>query len=92
LVLVGFLEFYLSINETFAFPCTDGVVSWLYHQVVRWIDLINADTLCVLGLIPGRGKIFFFFSEMSRSALGPSQPPILWVSRALSLGFKLTEA
>jgi hypothetical protein len=39
------------------------------------------------GSIPGRGKIFLYSVE-SRSALGPTQPPIQWVSAALSPGAK----
>jgi hypothetical protein len=38
-------------------------------------------------LIPGRGKIFFFFAA-SRPALVPTQVPLLWVPGALSLGGK----
>jgi len=30
----------------------------------------------------------FLFATVSRLALGPSQPPIQWVTRALSLGLK----
>jgi hypothetical protein len=30
----------------------------------------------------------FFFTTASRTALGPTQPPIQWVSGALSLGVK----
>jgi hypothetical protein len=33
------------------------------------------DWLDALGSIPGRGKIFLF----SRSAQGPTQPPVQWV-------------
>jgi hypothetical protein len=31
------------------------------------------------GSIPGRGKIFFSLSSLSRPALGRTQPPIQWV-------------
>jgi hypothetical protein len=31
----------------------------------------------------------FLFSSLSRPALGPTQPPIQWVPRALSAGVKL---
>jgi hypothetical protein len=36
---------------------------------------------------PGLG-IFFFFTTVSGTALGPTQPPIEWVLGALSLGIK----
>jgi hypothetical protein len=39
------------------------------------------------GLILGTGKISLF-SIVSRLALGPTQPPILWVLRAISSGVK----
>jgi hypothetical protein len=35
------------------------------------------------GSIPGRDKMFFY-STASRPALGPTQPPIQWVSRISS--------
>lgn len=41
----------------------------------------------VLGMIPGKGKIFLF-SKMSRVALGTTQPPIQWVPWTLSLWVK----
>jgi hypothetical protein len=39
------------------------------------------------GSIPGRGKIFLF-SIASRPPLGPTEPPIQWVSGAVSSGVK----
>jgi hypothetical protein len=36
---------------------------------------------------PGKGKIFLF-SKASRPTLGPTQPPIQWVSGAFSPGVK----
>jgi hypothetical protein len=38
---------------------------------------------------PGRGKTFLF-STLSRQALGPTQPHIQWVPRALAQGVKRT--
>jgi hypothetical protein len=45
------------------------------------------------GLNPGRGNdgIFFFFATESRLALGPTQPPIQWLSGALSPWVKRSE-
>jgi hypothetical protein len=42
------------------------------------------------GLIPGRGKTLFF-SVASLPALRSTQPPIQWVSRALSMEVKWQE-
>jgi hypothetical protein len=36
-----------------------------------------------------QGLRIFLFATMSRTALGPTQPPIQWVPGALSLGVKL---
>jgi hypothetical protein len=43
------------------------------------------------GLNPTRDKRFFSFSEMSRPALGPTQPPVQWVPGFLPCG-KLARA
>jgi hypothetical protein len=40
------------------------------------------------GSIPGRGVGIFLFTTASRTALGPTQPPIQWVQGALSSGVK----
>jgi hypothetical protein len=34
------------------------------------------------------GAIFFLYSTMSRPVLGPTQSPIRWIPRYLSLGLK----
>jgi hypothetical protein len=34
------------------------------------------------------GLGFFFFFTVSRPALGPTQPPIQWITEAVSLGVK----
>jgi hypothetical protein len=42
----------------------------------------------VLGFNSQWGLGIFLFTTASRMALGPTQPPIQWVLRALSLGVK----
>jgi hypothetical protein len=41
-----------------------------------------------LGFDPRRGLGIFLFTTASKTALGPTQPPIQWVPGALSLGVK----
>jgi hypothetical protein len=43
-------------------------------------------TVGVLGFDSRRGLGIFLFTTASRTALGPTQPPIQWVRGALSLG------
>jgi hypothetical protein len=45
-------------------------------------------TIGVLGFDSQREVGIFLFTTASRTALGPTQPPIQWVSGALSLGVK----
>jgi hypothetical protein len=45
-------------------------------------------TIGVLGFDSRPGLGIFLFTTASRTALGPTQPPIQWVSGALSLGVK----
>jgi len=45
-------------------------------------------TIWFLGFDSWRGLRIFLFTIVSRTALGPSQPPVQWVLGVLSLGVK----
>jgi hypothetical protein len=45
-------------------------------------------TIGVLGFGSRRGLGIFLFTTASRTAMGPTQPPIQWVPKVLSLGVK----
>jgi hypothetical protein len=55
------------------------------QSVQRWI---TGWTIGVLGFDFQWGLGIFLFTTTSRTALGPTQPPIQWVQGALSLGVK----
>jgi hypothetical protein len=60
---------------------------WTQHtqSVWRWA---TGWTIGVLGFDSRLGLGIFLFTTASRTALGPTQPPIQWVTGALSLGLK----
>jgi hypothetical protein len=49
---------------------------------------LTGGTMGVLGFDSRRGLGIFLFATASKTALGPTQPPIQWVPGALSLGVK----
>jgi hypothetical protein len=69
-----------SINSNYLFsPCRDSSVG-----IALGYGLDNRGSRV---RFPARAEIFFF-TTVSRTALGPTQPPIQWVQGALSLGVK----
>jgi hypothetical protein len=42
----------------------------------------------ILGFDSWQGLVIFLFTTVSRTVLGPTQPPIQWIPGALSLGVK----
>jgi hypothetical protein len=77
-------------------PCCDSQMWKNNHILYSGLDIHkNRDSSVgialgfgVLGLDSRRGLEIFLFTTASRTALGPTQPPIQWVPRALSLGVK----
>jgi hypothetical protein len=52
------------------------------------MDQVTGWTIGVLGFDSRRELGIFLFTTLSRTALGPAQPPIQWISGVLSLGAK----
>jgi hypothetical protein len=58
------------------------------YNSVRYKFMERAGRPSDRGLIPGRGERIFPVASVSRSALGPTQPPVQWVLGVLSPGLK----
>jgi hypothetical protein len=57
----------------------------IFQSVQRWA---KGWTIGVLGFDSWRGVGIFLFTTAYRTALGPTQPPIQWISGVLSLGVR----
>jgi hypothetical protein len=68
--------------------CLEGFQPKLCMHFLFPLALGSDWTIGVLGFDSRRGLRIFLFTTASRTALGPTQPPIRWVPVALSLGVK----
>jgi hypothetical protein len=76
-------NFYLVIIISCCYHKSEGAV--IAQSVYRWA---MGWTIGVLGFDSRRRLGIFLFTTASRTVLGPTQPPIKWVPRALPLGVK----
>jgi hypothetical protein len=77
---IQFLNYYRRTIPGVAFRRPQSVQRW----ATGW-------TIGVLGFDSLRGLGIFLFTTVSRTVLGPTQPPLQWVRGALSLGVKRPE-
>jgi hypothetical protein len=69
--------------------CLDSVVMMLLQCYPSNTMIVVRATGWTVGVLDSRrGLEIFLFTTASRTALGPTQPPIQWVPEALSLGVK----
>jgi hypothetical protein len=70
-----------EVKNLWSYTSTPGAV--VAQSVQSWA---TGWTIGVLGFDSRQGLAIFLFSAASRTALGPTQPPIQWVPGAFSLG------
>jgi hypothetical protein len=61
---------------------------YIYKDFTGVAQSVSEYGLDDRGSIPGRGKRIFPLNFESRTALGPTQPPVQWVPWVLSPGVK----
>jgi hypothetical protein len=62
----------------------------MHNFSFKYFSWATGWTIEVLGFDSRLGQGIFLFTTASRTALGPTQPPIQWLPEALSLGIKRT--
>jgi hypothetical protein len=80
---------------TYDFPCrASASQDLLFKKMLKKFCFLAKQrwakgwTIGVVVFGSRRGLGIFLFITASRTALGPTKPPIQWISRALSLGVK----
>jgi hypothetical protein len=63
-----------------------GVLEACFRWILRMLNPLQKR--CRVLFSDEKSRLFIHLTAASRPALGPTQPPIQWVSEALSLGVK----